>query len=60
MIWECQVQILHKKLPDHENRMLERILTGAPWGWRDQWYGSKRLSLAWGADHPASLLPLIA
>ena len=59
MIWEPEVQILHSTLPDHENRMLERILTGPP-GLAVQVVGTETARPGARRRPPASLLWLIA
>src|SRR5580704_349177 len=51
MIWEPEVQMLHFILPDHENRMLERIFAGTAEAGGTS--GTARNVSAPCADHPA-------
>jgi hypothetical protein len=45
---------------DHENRTLERILTGAPGAGGTSDTARNCSASLWGGGHPASLLSLIA
>jgi hypothetical protein len=60
MIQADNDQIQYFFHPDHENRMPERSLTDAAGAGGTSGTARKRLSLASGAGHPASLLWLIA